>query len=165
MPECKRTNIHGVTEIMWTSRSNLRARWGLTLPHFGDDNPGANGADENQLRTTKWHTYLYLDNMLRYTAKFFIDNSKHQLAVQILERINSKSAQDLQDLAIAYIRINDYVRAVERFEEAVQKDPDEIFVNARLGSFYCYLGYSEKALPFLKKINNSYKTMVTIWDI
>ena len=70
----------------------------------------------------------FLDNLLRDTAKFFIDNSKHQLAVQILERINSKSAQDLQDLAIAYIRINDYVRAVERFEEAVQKDPDEIFV-------------------------------------
>jgi tetratricopeptide (TPR) repeat protein len=103
----------------------------------------------------------FLANLLRYTAKFCIHNNKHQLAVQILERINDKNAEDLQDLSIAYIKINDYVRAVERFEEAVQKDPNEIFVNARLGSFYCYLGYSEKALPFLNKINNSYKSAVT----
>jgi tetratricopeptide (TPR) repeat protein len=106
----------------------------------------------------------FLDILLRYTAKFLIHNNKHQLAVQILEWINDKTADDLQLIAMVYVLLNDGVRAIEKFEEALQKDPDEIRVNANLGFYYCYLGYPEKALPILNKIINNYKSELTDLD-
>ena len=103
----------------------------------------------------------FLDNLLRFAAKPFLINKKHQLFIQILERISHKNTQDLQDLAIAYIGVNDGVRALGKLEEAVQKDPDGIQVNERVGSLLCFLGYPEKALHYLNKISNSLKSVTS----
>jgi tetratricopeptide (TPR) repeat protein len=103
----------------------------------------------------------FLDNLLRFTAKFCIHKNKHKLAVQMLERINDKTADDLLGLAMAYVVLNDGIRVLKKLEEAVQKDPDGIQVNERIGSIYNFLGYPDKALPYLNKISTSLKSVTS----
>ena len=91
---------------------------------------------------------LYMQMGIRYLDLNILDVAKEKLTMAV--RLDSGNAEIRGALAMFYERIKDYPAAVDSYEAAVSRAPDNFNIKANYGHFLCERGEYPKALAMLQ---------------